>query len=88
MLVWEVDLAKFGCLKLLFRLNARPGKRVELTIFIINVRPRSNKMLLRLLPLNFATKVPPKVRNRDKADFATKVRKSSINRQNVNHEQL
>ena len=51
-------------------------------------RARSNKMLLRLLPLNFATKVPPKVRNRDKADFATKVRKSSINRQNVNHEQL
>ena len=39
-------------------------------------------------PTNFDQKVPPKARNRDKADFATKVRKSSINRVNVNHEQL
>ena len=38
-------------------------------------------------PTNFGQKVPPKARNRDKADFATKVRKSSINHVNVNHEQ-
>ena len=38
-------------------------------------------------PTNFGQKVPPKARNRDKADFATKVRKSSINRVNVNPEQ-
>lgn len=38
-------------------------------------------------PTNFGQKVPPKARNREKADFATKVRKSSINHVNVNHEQ-
>ena len=38
-------------------------------------------------PTNFGQKVPPKARNREKADFATKVRNSSINHVNVNHEQ-
>ena len=38
-------------------------------------------------PTNFGQKVPPKARNHDKADFATKVRKSSINCLNVNPEQ-
>ena len=38
-------------------------------------------------PPNFGPKLPPKARNRNKADFATKVRKSSINHVNVNHEQ-
>ena len=32
--------------------------------------------------------MPPKARNCDKADFATKVRKSSMNSQNANHKQL
>ena len=36
----------------------------------------------------FGPKLPPKAHNRDKADFATKVRKSSINCVNLNHEQL
>ena len=39
-------------------------------------------------PTNFGQKVPPKARNREKADFATKVRKSSMNSQNANHKQL
>ena len=38
-------------------------------------------------PTNFGQKVPPKARNRDKADFATKVHKSCINHVNVHHEQ-
>ena len=38
-------------------------------------------------PTNFGQKVPPKARNHDKADFATKVRKSSINCLKVNPEQ-
>ena len=38
------------------------------------------------LPPNFGQKYLPKARNRDKAQFATKVSKSSIDCVNLNHE--
>ena len=50
-------------------------------------KSQSNKMFWCLLPPNFGPKLPSKARNRGKADFATKVHKSSINHVNVNHEQ-
>ena len=75
-----------------------PGRHVInwRTVAWYNMKRSSNHQLILVaagpgplkclcLPPPILAKCLPK-RNDDKADFATKVRKSSINRQNVNHE--